>query len=114
MANMENTIKPSTWSNVDKKYLNPEARPGVPPAMLFKHTLHHDFLTCNVALIQKFNWENRSSISTFDTVKQLDDDRVLIYRRRQYASQVGTVWERIVINRATKEVETSLVQPNKD
>ena len=87
---------------VDRKYANPEARPGVPPAMLFKYTFPHDFLTCSEGFIKKFNWENRSNLTTVDTVQQLDDDRVLIWRRADSCQIVGTTWERIVINRATQ------------
>lgn len=84
---------------VDRKYANPEARPGVPAAMLFKYTFPHNFLTISEGFIKKFNWENRSNLTTVDTVQQLDDDRVLIWRRADSCQISGTTWERIVINR---------------
>ena len=70
---------------VDRQYVNPEVRPGVPPAMLFKYTAPLAFLTVAEGFLKKYNWESRLTLTTVHDVKQLDDDRVVIYRRHQLA-----------------------------
>ena len=70
---------------VDRQYVNPEVRPGVPPAMLFKYTAPHAFLAVAQGFLQKYNWESRLTLTTVHDVKQLDEDRIVIYRRHQLA-----------------------------
>ena len=48
------------------------------------------------------------------SVRQLDDDRVLIYRRHESVHMFGTTWESVIINRATSEIESRILSPNHD
>lgn len=60
---------------------NPENREGMYPALLFKYAMPHDFASICVGVLKKFNWELRTQLTTVHSVKQVDDDRIMLYRR---------------------------------
>jgi hypothetical protein len=51
------------------------------PALLFKYAMPHDFASICVGVLKKFNWELRTQFTTVHSVKQVDDDRIMLYRR---------------------------------
>ena len=103
-----------SFNQVDKSQANPENLVGSPPAMLFKYSFSHNFATVADGFLKKFNWEPRTNLTTVSSVKQLDEDRVLIYRRHESVNLFGTTWESVIINRATSEIESRIITPNFD
>lgn len=79
--------------SVDRNLPNPENYPGMPPALLFKYTFPHEFATCAEGFIKKFNWEPRTNLTTVSSIKQIDDDRIMFYRRHESVHFYGTTWE---------------------
>ena len=82
--------------------------------MLFKYTFAHNFGTVAEGFLKKFNWEPRTNFTSVSSVKQLDEDRILIYRRHESVNVFGTTWESVIINRATSEIESRILTPNFD
>lgn len=54
---------------------------GQPPLMNLHYTYPYTFGTVANAYFKKFNWENRTSLSTIASVEQVDDDTLVYYRR---------------------------------
>lgn len=91
----------ASFNQIDISLANTENIPGNPPSMLFKYTFAHNFVTIADGFLKKYNWEPRTNLTTVSSVRQLDDDRVLIYRRHESVNLYGTTWESVIINRAT-------------
>ena len=106
--------KRMAFNLVDKSLANPENQPGTPPAMLFKYSFGHNFATVAEGFLKKYNWEPRTNLTTVSSVKQLDEDRVLIHRRHESVNIFGTTWESVIINRTTSEIESRILSPNHD
>ena len=64
------------------------------------------------AFLKKWNWEPANRLTTIDKVEQLDDDRVVIYRRYDAFNAPFTSWEQIVLNRSNQSIEADVVGPN--
>ena len=64
------------------------------------------------AYLKKWNWEPASKLTTIERVEQLDDDRVVIYRRFDAYNAPFTSWEQIVMNRKEQSIEADVVGPN--
>ncbi len=60
------------------------------------------------------NWETRTRFSTVEHVQQLDEDRLVFYRRRAQASSLIETWEEVIVDRASKTITTNNVVPNPD
>ena len=67
--------------------------------MLFRYNFKMPFLTVCQGVIRKFNWEQSRYLTTIEKVEQLDEDRVLIYRRYDTFDAMFTSWEQVLINR---------------
>lgn len=99
---------------VDRNLANPENYPGLNPLLRFKYTFSHNFNTIAEGFLKKYNWEPRTSIATVAGIKQIDEDRIVFYRRHESVHFFGTTWEQVTINRSTKEVESRIITPNHD
>lgn len=102
------------FTSVDKSLPNPENLPGSPPSMLLKYSFPHTFGTVAEGFVKKYNWEPRTNFTTVSSVKQLDEDRIMFYRRHESVNIFGTTWESVIINRATSEIESRIISPNFD
>ena len=51
------------------------------PTAKFQYKYHFDFQTIAAAWMRKYNYENRTNLTTFTGVEQLDEDRFQFYRR---------------------------------
>lgn len=62
----------------------------------------------------KYHHEPARVLTTYTDVTQLDDDRVMFYRRVESAgfSADEYDWERVIINRATQELTTEVLVKN--
>ena len=49
--------------------------------------------------MRKFNWEDPTRLTTIEKVEQLDEDRLVIYRRYDTYNAMFSSWEQILINR---------------
>ena len=64
-----------------------------------RYTFNMPFLTVCQGLIRKFNWEDPNRLTTIEKVEQLDEDRLVIYRRYDTYNAMFSSWEQILINR---------------
>ena len=62
--------------------------------------------------MKKHNWEPPSKLTTVEKVEQLDDDRIVMYRRHDVYNAPFTSWEQVIINRQNQSVESSMVGAN--
>ena len=49
--------------------------------------------------MRKYNWEEPTRLTTIEKVEQLDEDRIVIYRRYDTFNAPFTSWEQVLINR---------------
>jgi hypothetical protein len=84
------------------------------PVVHIQYRYKHDFLTVAQAFVRKFNYENRLFLNTVTGVEQLDEDRIQFYRREESSVYHGISYERVIVNRATKEVTSELVDETWD
>ena len=82
-----------------------------PPAFQFKYNYKFPFLTVIQGVLNKHTWEPRTQLSTFNEVTQPSEDEVVFYRKQEHAvHNVGEfAYEKITINRATKEFKTEKI-----
>ena len=83
----------------NKGLANPEHGQNIPAALQFRYNFQTPFTDVATAFMNKYNWENSSNLTTIEKVEQLDDDRILIYRRHDIYDAPSTTWEQIIINR---------------
>ncbi len=62
----------------------------------------------------KFIWQPRTHFTTFSNIKQVDADRIVMYRRSEIFNSDFQTWEQIIINRQNNTIESALVGPNPD
>lgn len=91
---------------------NPENGQGAPAALQFHYTFKTPFAKVAEAFVNKYNWEKPARLTTIEKVEQLDDDRVVMYRRHDIFNAPVTTWEQVVINRQNSQIESSIVGPN--
>ena len=61
------------------------------------------------------HWEKRTQLTSVISAEQLDDDRVLIYRRVDHVEAiVPSTYERIILNRQNLTAESTVIAPNPD
>lgn len=99
-------------NKVDMGLANPELNQGTPPVLQFRYAFNTPFCSLAKAFVKKYNWEAPSHLTTVEKVEQLDDDRILIYRRHDIYNAPYTTWEQILINRQNKSIEADIVGPN--
>ena len=88
--------------------------PGMPPCMQFHYTFNQSFSTLARVSLLMNNWEARTRLTSIENVQQLDDNKIIFYRRRALATSPNQVWEQVVIDREAKTISTSRVGPNRD
>jgi len=66
------------------------------------------------ATVNKYNWETRHTLTTHEHVQQLDDDRVVFWRRVCRYESANPVWEKVTIDRAAKTVTGEHLGLNND
>lgn len=98
--------------SVDKGLANPELGQGAPAALQFHYAFKTPFAQVASAFVNKYNWEAPSRLTTIEKVEQLDDDRILMYRRHDIYNAPFTTWEQVVFNRQNSQIESSIVGPN--
>jgi len=49
--------------------------------------------------MRKYDWEAANRLTTIEKVEQLDDDRIVMYRRHDMFNAPFTTYEQILINR---------------
>jgi hypothetical protein len=82
--------------------------------MQFHYTFNHSFSTLARVSLQMNNWEPRTRFSTVEHVQQLDDDKLVFYRRKATSASFAEVWEQVVIDREAKTISTSIMGANRD
>jgi len=66
---------------------------------------------CN-AFMRKYDWEPANRLTTIEHVEQLDDDRIVLYRRHDHYNAPYTSFEQVFINRQNQSIESDFVGPN--
>lgn len=104
----------NTYSPVKGK-LNPEGVEKVPLFHITHRFANMNFLNiCNGILYKNF-WETKRQFTSIAHVQQVDDDRVVVWRRHVDWCNIWALgYERIIFNRANKTVETSYMAMNPD
>ena len=78
---MLQNLRPDQYLVMDK--CNPEINVEAPPPMQFQYKFNSPFATVVGAIMQKNSWEPRTSLTTVSSVEQVDDDRIVMYRRHE-------------------------------
>lgn len=85
------------------------------PILQFQYKYPYNFATIAAGFVQKYNYEPRTHLTTTTGVQQLDDDRVVFYRRSDTMFSNNLCWERVTIDRRNGGVITSeLIRPRPD
>ena len=80
--------------------LNPEHADNFVP-LQFRYSFKNPFSEVASGFIKKFYWESNGTFTTVHNVRQLDEDRIVFYRKQEHCTSEEGVnkWEQIVINR---------------
>ena len=66
----------------------------------FRYAFKNPFTEVASGFIKKWYWENGQTFTTVNNVRQLDEDRIVFYRRcEHHLSEGNCAWEQVVINR---------------
>ena len=86
-------------ANIDWGLHNPEEADNFTP-LQFRYNFKSPFSDVACAFIKKYHYEGVNQLTSVSNIQQLDDDRVLFYRKRHEASMGDNyVLEQVVINR---------------
>ena len=96
----------------DKGVTNPELTQGIPASFQFRYAFKRPILSVCEAFMNKYNWEGPQKLTTIEKVEQLDDDRIVMYRRHDAYNAPFTTWEQVIINRQNQSIEADIVGPN--
>lgn len=82
------------------------------PVLQFQYKYPYNFATIASAFVQKYNYEPRTHLTTTNGVQQLDEDRIMFYRRSDTIFSNELSYERVIIDRRNGGVITSeLLRP---
>jgi hypothetical protein len=70
-------------SKVDCGLANPELGQEIPATLQFRYAFSAPFMSVAEAFLKNYNWEAKTRLTTIDSVEQLDEDRVVVYRRHE-------------------------------
>ena len=68
--------------------------------MQLNYKFSQPFAQVCTGIMLKYAWEPRYSLTSVSHVEQLDDDRILMYRRKEQCNTWTQGWEQIILNRA--------------
>lgn len=97
---------------VDHGLANPELGQGHPAVLQFRYNMGNYFVNVCNAFLRKYEWEPAARLTTIERVEQLDDDRIVLYRRHDHYLSPFVSFEQILINRQNQSVESDFVGPN--
>merc|ERR1712166_1080065 len=100
--------------SIDESLANPEWKPDMAPIILFKYQLPYSWSLVSEGFFKKYNWQPRTDLSTVTEVKQIDDDTIGFYRRHESCHFFDQTWEKVTINRVTKEIKSEIIANNHD
>lgn len=81
------------------------------PAIQFQYLYNYQFPTVAEAFLKKYTYEPRTHLTTFSGVTQLDDDRIMFYRRADSVYSSHHTYERVIYNRADKTITNEVILP---
>ena len=97
---------------VDKGLANPELGQDHPAVLQFRYTFNTPFTNMCSAFLKKHEWDAPNRLTTIEKVEQLDEDRVVIYKRHDIYNAPFTSWEQVIINRQNSSIEAEFIGPN--
>lgn len=78
---------------VDKGLANPELGQGIPAPLQFRYSMATPFTSMCEAFMHKYDFESPNRLTTIEKVEQLDDDRLVMYRRHDIYNAPFTTFE---------------------
>ena len=82
------------------------------PVLQFQYKYPYNFATIAAAFVQKYNYEPRTHLTSTTGIQQLDEDRVIFYRRSDSVLTSDITYERVIIDRRNGGAITSeLLRP---
>ncbi len=82
------------------------------PVLQFQYQYPYNFSTIAAAFVQKYNYEPRTHLTTTTQVQQLDEDRVMFYRRSDQVFNNTFSYERVIIDRRNGgKITSELLRP---
>jgi hypothetical protein len=82
------------------------------PVLQFQYLYPYNFSTIAAAFVQKYNYEPRTHLTTTTQVQQLDEDRVMFYRRSDQIFNNNFSYERVIIDRRNGgKITSELIRP---
>jgi hypothetical protein len=90
----------------------PQLQAGRPALINFSYKFALPFLQVAEGTIRIGEYENRNKLTTTARVDQLDDDRLVVYRRSEFSTFDRILYERIVINRQNNQIENDRIVEN--
>ena len=85
--------------SVDRGLANPELAQGAPAPLQFRYTMQQPLTAVCAAFLRKYDFESSNKLTTIEKVEQLDDDRIVMFRRHDAFNAPFTTFEQVLINR---------------
>ena len=86
-------MNPAQISAVDKGLQNPELYQGAPAPLQFRYTMQQPLASVCSAFLRKYDFEASNKLTTIEKVEQLDDDRIVMFRRHDTYNAPFTTFE---------------------
>jgi len=83
------------------------------PVLQFQYLYKHSFPAIAAAWVQKYNYEPRTHLTTTAGVQQLDENRVVFYRRADSVFSNELSYERVIIDRRG-QITSELLRPREN
>lgn len=82
------------------------------PVVQFQYTYHYPFSVLAQAFLSKYSYEPRTHLTTASNVQQLDDDRIMFYRKVESVFTDEMNYERVIIDRRDGgKITSELIKP---
>ena len=101
MASLKNPSNPNLqeWEPISFGLKVPDHADNFIP-LQFRYTFKNPFTEVASGFIKKWYWENNQTFTSVSNVRQLDEDRIVFYRRHEhFLSEGNCSLEQVVINR---------------
>ena len=99
-------------NDIDLGLSNQNLEQGHPALIQFSYKFTQPWQKVAEAMLRIQDYESRNRLTSIAKVEQLDDDRLVVYRRSEFSTVDGLYYETLTLNRQNKSIENDRLQPN--
>ena len=105
-------MRAQTMNDIDLGLTNPDFERGHPALVNFSYKFKLPWLKVAEGMLRMQDFENKTRLTSIAGCDQIDDDRIVLYRRTEFSNSKDLLYEQIVVNRQNMSIENDRLIQN--